>query len=78
MGWAEQSEVSGLVDKVIADSVKAGKSVVSPASSENILALLDRGFRMLTVSPREFFLTGATQFLSKGQEALTSKGLPQQ
>jgi len=74
MGWVEQSEVSGLVDKVISDSVKAGKAVVSPANSENIPALLEKGFRMLTVSPREFFQTGATQFLNKGQEALSSKG----
>lgn len=74
MGWVEQSEVSGLVDKVISDSVKAGKVVVSPANSENIPALLEKGFRMLTVSPREFFQTGATQFLNKGQEALSLKG----
>jgi 4-hydroxy-2-oxoheptanedioate aldolase len=77
MGWAEQSAVSGLVDKVVADSVNAGKSVVIPANSENIPALLDKGFRMLTVSPREFFQAGATQFLNKGQEALSSKGFPQ-
>lgn len=75
MGWPEQSEVAGLVDKVIADSVKAGKAVLSPANMDNLPALLDRGFRMLTVSPREYFQSGAAQFLRHGREVLDSKGL---
>ena len=77
MGWPDQSEVNDLVDKVIADSVKAGKAVVTPADVDNIPALLDKGFRMLTVSPRSFFQSGATRFLSRGQEVLASKGIPQ-
>jgi 4-hydroxy-2-oxoheptanedioate aldolase len=76
MGWPEQSEVNSLVDRVIADSVNAGKAVVSPANVENIPALLDRGFRMLTVSPRGYFQSGATRFLSRGREVLDSKGIP--
>ncbi len=75
MGWPEQSEVAGLVDKVIADSVKAGKAVVGAANMDNLPAILDRGFRMLTVSPREYFQSGAAQFLRYGQEVLASKGL---
>ena len=75
MGWPEQSEVAGLVDKVIADSVKAGKAVLSPANVDNLPAVLDRGFRMLTVSPREYFQSGAAQFLRHGREVLASKGL---
>ena len=76
MGWPEQSEVNDLVSKVIADSVKAGKSVVTPANMDNIPALLDRGFRMLTVSPREYFQSGAIRFLTHGREVLTSMGIP--
>jgi len=78
MGWAEQSEIDSLVDKVIADSVKAGKAVASPASVDNIPDLLDKGFRMLSVSPRGFFESGGIQFLSRGQEVLASKGIPTQ
>lgn len=75
MGWIEQSELSRLVDKIVADSVKAGKAVVSPADVDNIPALLDKGFRMLTVSPRAFFQSGATEFLSRGRGVLASKGI---
>ncbi|MFP6679897.1 MAG: aldolase/citrate lyase family protein [Dehalococcoidia bacterium] len=77
MGWAQQSEINDLVDTVVRDSVKAGKAVVSPANTDNIPSLLDKGFRMLTVSPREFFQSGATQFLDHGREVLASKGIPQ-
>jgi hypothetical protein len=65
------------VDKIVSESVKAGKAVVSPANADNIPALLDRGFRMLTVSPVEFFQSGATPFLNRGREVLASRGLPQ-
>ena len=77
MGWAQQSEINDLVDTVVRDSVKAGKVVVSPANTDNIPSLLDKGFRMLTVSPREFFQSGATRFLNHGREVLASKGIPQ-
>ena len=75
-GWIEQSELNQLVDKIVTESVKAGKAVNSPANVDNIPELLDRGFRMLTVSPTEFFQSGATQFLSHGREVLASKGIP--
>ena len=76
MGWADQAEVHTLVDKVVADSTAAGKAVASPANMDNIPAILDKGFRMLSLSPRELFGTGGPQFLTRGQEALASKGLP--
>jgi 2-keto-3-deoxy-L-rhamnonate aldolase RhmA len=76
-GWVDQAELDQLVDKIVSESVKAGKAVVSPANADNIPALLDRGFRMLTVSPVEFFQSGATPFLNRGREVLASRGLPQ-
>jgi 4-hydroxy-2-oxoheptanedioate aldolase len=75
-GWIEQSELNQLVDKIVTDSVKAGKAVNSPANVDNIPELLDKGFRMLSVSPTEFFQTGAIQFLSHGRDVLASKGIP--
>jgi 4-hydroxy-2-oxoheptanedioate aldolase len=76
-GWVDQAGLDQLVHKIVSESVKAGKAVVSPASADNIPDLLDRGFRMLTVSPVEYFQSGATQFLSRGREILASRGISQ-
>jgi hypothetical protein len=75
MGWPDQAEVDGLVDKIITDSAKAGKAVVSTATIETLLALLEKGVRMLTVSPIEYFQFGATEFLKEAKAILKSGGL---
>ena len=75
MGWPEQAEVNGLVDKIVSDSVKAGKAVVSPAEIETLPDLLEKGFRMLTVSPLKYFQSGAAQFLQEAKAVLKSRGV---
>ena len=75
MDWPEQAQVRGHVEKIIKDSIAAGKAVNSGANADNLADILDRGFRMITVSPREFFQSGGARFLAHAVEVLRSKGL---
>lgn len=74
MGWPDQAEVNGHIDRIVSDSVKAGKAVASPATAENLFDLLDRGFRMLTISPLSFFQSGGARFLKEAGTLIKSRG----
>jgi len=75
MGWPEQAKVNGLVDKIVSDSIKAGRAVAIPATVETLPGLLDKGFRMLTVSPLEYFQFGGAEFLKEARAILKSRGI---
>ena len=45
MGWPEQAKVDELVDKIISDSAKAGKAVVSTATVDALPGLLEQIFQ---------------------------------
>jgi 4-hydroxy-2-oxoheptanedioate aldolase len=75
MDWPDQALVGSHVQKIINDSITAGKTVNSGANVDNLADILDRGFRMITVSPREFFQSGGARFLAHAGEVLQSKGL---
>ncbi len=75
MGWPEQAKVNGLVDKIVTDSIKAGRAVAIPATVETLPGLLDKGFRMLTVSPLEYFQFGGAEFLKEARAILKSRGI---
>ena len=75
MGWPAQQEVDKLVDKIVVDSVKAGKAVFTMGSVQNMPGALAKGFRIFTVSPRGFFQSGAPEFLTQARQLATEKGL---
>ncbi len=75
MGWPDQAEVNRLVDNIVSDSIKAGKAVSIPATVETLPGLLDKGFRMLTVSPIEYFQFGGAEFLKEARAVLKSRGI---
>ena len=75
MGWPQQTKVNELIDKVVSESIKAGKAVASPATVETLPYLLDKGFRMLTVSPIEYFQLGGAAFLKEAKAVLKSQKL---
>lgn len=75
LGWPDQEEVSRLVDKIVSESIKAGKAVCTPATVETLPGLLSKGFRMLTVSPLEFFQFSGAEFLKQARAALKSRGI---
>jgi 2-keto-3-deoxy-L-rhamnonate aldolase RhmA len=75
MGWADQAEVNGHIARIVSDSVKAGKAVASPATAETISGILDKGFRMLTVSPIVFFQAGSERFLKEADTIIKSRGI---
>lgn len=75
MGWPDQAEVNGHIDRIVSNSVKAGKAVASPATAETISDVLDKGFRMLTVSPLTFFQSGGGRFLKEADTIIKSRGI---
>lgn len=75
MGWPAQQEVDKLVDKIVADSIKAGKAVSTMGSIQNMPGALANGFRIFTVSPRGLFQSGATEFLIQARQLVNAKGL---
>ena len=75
MEWPDQEEVDGFINKIVDHSIHAGKIVNIEANSDNLATMLDRGFRMITVSPRGFFQSGGAQFLLHAKKAVKSKGL---
>ena len=75
MDWPDQAQVSGHVEKIVNDSIAAGKTVNAGANVDNLADVIDRGFRMITVSPREFFQSGGARFLAHAGEVIKSKGL---
>lgn len=75
MGWPDQKEVDRLVDKIVTESIKAGKAVSVPATVETLPGLLDKGFRMLTVSPLEYFQFGGAAFLKEARALIASRGI---
>ena len=75
MDWPQQEEVDGFINKIVDDSINAGKIANIEANSENLSTVLDRGFRMITVSPRGFFQSGGAQFLAHANELAKARGL---
>jgi 2-keto-3-deoxy-L-rhamnonate aldolase RhmA len=75
MGWPAQEEVNRQIDKIVAESVKAGKSVMTQGNIETMPQALAQGFRMFTVSPRTYFQSGASRFLSQAKDLSKSYGL---
>ena len=75
MGWADQAEVNGHIDKIVSDAVRAGKAVASPATAETIPGVLDKGFRMLSVSPLALFQSGGERFLKEADTIIKSRGV---
>ena len=75
MGWPDQEKANELVNKIVSGSIKAGKAVANPATVETLPALVDKGFRMLTVSPLEYFQFGGAAFLKEAKAVLKAQGL---
>ena len=66
MGWPTQQEVDGLADKIVTESIKVGKAVVTRGDTSTMPKALAKGFRAFSVSPRSYFQTRASQFLNRG------------
>jgi 4-hydroxy-2-oxoheptanedioate aldolase len=77
MGWPEQGKVDALVDKVIAESVKARKAVSTTwaGHADNWQPALAKGFRMFVVSPRGYFKSGGAKFLQEVKAIAKDKGI---
>jgi 4-hydroxy-2-oxoheptanedioate aldolase len=73
MGWPDPAVAKGHVDRIVSESVKAGKVVHSPAGTETISDVLDKGFRMLTVSPLAVFQSYSERFLKEADTVTKSR-----
>lgn len=76
MGMPPQKEVQAAVERVIKRSVAAGKHVsmqvrLTPALDEQITRYAQLGVRMLTFSPRDIIVEGATSLLQTIRARLT-------
>ena len=74
LGWPEQKEVDGMVDRIISESAKAGKAVTGSGSMDTLAETLALGRRMITVSPRGYFQSAAPQFLKDARALAKAKG----
>jgi 2-keto-3-deoxy-L-rhamnonate aldolase RhmA len=82
MHWPAKEESDRAGEKIVAESVKAGKAMsttwgarAGTSEDANVAGIMAQGYRMFTVSPRAYFKVGGAHFLRFAREVAQGAGI---